>query len=156
MSVALPVKQPTLRDFNPILRKVIEYIVHNHDYDTNLTSVCEQLGVGRSTVFDAISKARKKGVEFYDYLHIQREKRLQRAGIHVDSALIQGAINGKGKHIELYYRRLGELVDKQEIRHDIGLSFVFHSDSLPVDISPVKQSDHKVIDIEPTNKTNVR
>ena len=139
MSVALPVKQPTLRDFNPILRKVIEYIVHNHDYDTNLTSVCEQLGV-----------------EFYDYLHIQREKRLQRAGIHVDSALIQGAINGKGKHIELYYRRLGELVDKQEIRHDIGLSFVFHSDSLPVDISPVKQSDHKVIDIEPTNKTNVR
>ena len=156
MSVALPVKQPTLRDFPPTLRKLVQYMIENHDYSSDLSSICEQIGVKRETVYNAIQRIQKRGLSFHDYLYSQREKRLQRVGIHVDNALVKGAINGKGKHIELYYRRLGELVDKQEIKHDIGLSFVFHSDSLPVDISPIKQGDHKVIDIEPTNKSNVR
>ena len=157
MSVALnQVRQPELRDFKPTLRKVIKYVIENRDYGSDLTTICEKMGISRSTVYDNIQKANKKGISFWDYLYSQREQRLRRSGVFVDNALVQGAISGKGKHIELYYRRLGELVDKQEIKHDIGLSFVFHSDSLPIDISPIKQGDPIIIDVQPTDKSNVR
>ena len=152
MSVALPVKQPTLRDFPPCLRKLTQFMLENHDYGSDLSSICEKMGLRRETVYSAIQRSTRRGLNFHDYLYNQRETRLRRVGIHVDNALVNGAINGKGKHIELYYRRMGELVDKQEIKHDIGLSFVFHSDSLPTDISPIKQGGPVIIDVEPTNK----
>ena len=149
MSVAIQQRQATLKDFPPTVRKVIQYVMENRDYDDSLTAICEKAQVNYHTVSEGILRARKKGISFYDYLHYQRESRLRRYGVFVDNGLLKGAIDGRPKHLELYYRRMGELIDKQEIKHDIGLSFVFHSNSNPTDVTPNLKSDPIVIDVEP-------
>ena len=96
-------KVADLRDFPTIVRKVIQNMIQNKDYDENLNTLCDTLGLNYKTVLQSIYRANKKGVSFWDYLYNAREKRLRRYGIHVDTALINGANGGAAKHIELFW-----------------------------------------------------
>jgi len=67
-------KVADLRDFPTIVRKVIQNMIQNKDYDENLNTLCDTLGLNYKTVLQSIYRANKKGVSFWDF-YIMREKK---------------------------------------------------------------------------------
>jgi hypothetical protein len=132
---------PKITDFPPKVRQVIQYMVKNKDYDDNWTNICRKANVDYHAFTEGVYRRRKKGIDIDDYLSYVREKRFKANGIFVDNALMNRAISGTVGAIELFYKRSGELIERQEIRQDIGLHFVFSGSQTPQDIIEIREKE---------------
>jgi methylphosphotriester-DNA--protein-cysteine methyltransferase len=133
---------PKLSDFAPKLRKLINYIIENKDFYT-LDEAINQLGLNAHSISTMKSRLKKKGIILEDYICEKRNERIRQYVPYVDNSLVNRAIEGSAKHQELFYKRTGDLVNKHEVEHNIGLTFVFSSQTTPPDIAESRIQEKK-------------
>lgn len=136
-------KQPVLKDFPPILRKLATYMIENKDYETKYIDICLQADLNYKTVRQSLSRLNKKGISFDDYLFNERDRRLRKFGLHVDNSMVNGAISGSSKLIELYYKKQGEIIDRQQVDHNIQAKIVVFSPGnvIPDDVKEIRAKE---------------
>ena len=140
-------KEIKLSDFPPKLRKIINYIVENKDF-YNLDEAINQLGLNPHSISTMKSRLKKKGIVLEDYIYEKRNERLRKYVPYVDNSLVNKAIEGSAKHQELFYKRTGDLIDRQETNINVGLQFVFAGGSTPPDLAEEQRKRREVIDIK--------
>lgn len=147
-------KEVNINDFPPKLRKLANYLIENVEYGT-IKDACEKLSLNTDAVYVSIHKCRKRGIDLMSYVSDHWKEGLKKAKPMVRNALIREAVNGTAANQKLFFQLTGDLVERQEVKHDIGLSFVFMADQMPEDIRREREKEKKstpVIDLEPTAK----
>src|SRR3990170_5205394 len=150
-------KEIKLSDFPPKLRKLADYLIENVEYGT-IKDACEKLSLNTDAVYVSIHKCRKRGIDLMSYVSGHWKEGLSKAKPLVRNALIKEAITGTAANQKLFFQLTGDLVERQEIKHELGLSFVFVNDTIPEDILQERakeKANTPVIDVEPTPKGNV-
>ena len=146
-----------ITDFPPKLRKLANYLIENVEFGT-IKDACEKLSLNTDAVYVSIHKCRKRGIDLMSYVSDHWKEGLNKAKPMVRNALIREAINGTAANQKLFFQLTGDLVEKQEIKHELGLSFVLVNDTIPEDILQERakeKANTPVIDVEPTPKGNV-
>ena len=151
----LPKKERELSRFPPKLRRLAEYLIYNMECES-IKEACDMLNLNYDSIETMMSRYRRKyGMDLIDYVNDEWKKGLHRTKIFRRNSLVKRAMDGVMKAQELSWKLDGSLVERQEIKHDIGLSFVFCTDTIPEDIlqKRVKEkANTPVIDVEPIKK----
>lgn len=148
-------KDINLSDFPPSLRKLANYLIENVDYGS-IKEACENLNLNTDATYVTIHKCKKRGLDVMDYVSDHWRSGFKKAKPLVRNSLVKGAINGSGKHQELFWKLSGDMVDKTETSVNIGLQFVFGGGAgIPSDVEKGYRERQKVIDIssETTEKS---
>ena len=143
-----------ITDFPPKLRKLANYLIENVEYGT-IKDACEKLNLNTDAVYVSIHKCRKRRIDLMSYVSDHWKEGLNKAKPMVRNALVREAINGTAANQKLFFQLTGDLVERQEVKHDIGLSFVFAASGIPEDIKAQrakKKESAPVIDVEPSKK----
>ena len=115
----------------------------------SIKAACDQLNLNYDSVETMISRYRRKyGMDLIDYVNDEWKKGLHRTKIFRRNSLVKRAMDGVMKAQELSWKLDGSLIERQEVRHDIGLRFVFSADATPSDIQKIREEEG-VIDIKP-------
>ena len=151
----LPKKERELSRFPPKLRRLAEYLIYNMECES-IKEACDMLNLNYDSIETMMSRYRRKyGMDLIDYVNDEWKKGLHRTKIFRRNSLVKRAMDGVMKAQELSWKLDGSLVERQEIKHDIGLSFVFCTDTIPEDILQKRakeKANTPVIDVEPIKK----
>lgn len=151
MSKQIAKKEPTLKDFPPKLRKLAKFMIENTDYESK-KDACLTLGLNPDNIYTYIHRFDKKSpVSFDDFVSKYWKRGFNRAKPYVRNSLVQGAINGAGKHQELYWKLSGEMVEKHEHTHEAKVQFIFSAAQIPQDIIEEREKEGKIIDVTPND-----
>ena|SRR3972149_6789390 len=144
----------SINDFPPKLRKLANYLIENVEYGT-IKDACQKLSLNPDAIYVSIHKCRKRGIDLISYVSGHWKEGLSKAKPLVRNSLIREAITGTAANQKLYFQLTGDLVERQEIKHELGLSFVFGNDTIPEDILQERakeKANTPVIDVEPIKK----
>ena len=147
-------KEIKISDFPPQLRKLANYLIENVEYGT-IKDACEKLNLNTDAVYVSIHKCRKRGIDLMSYVSGHWKEGLKKAKPLVRNALVREAMTGTAANQKLYFQLTGDLVERQEIKHELGLSFVFSSDAIPQDLQKDRDTQKEktpIIDLEPSPK----
>src|SRR3990170_5223718 len=148
-------KEIKTTEFPPKLRRLAEYLIYNMECES-IKEACDRLNLNYDSIETMMSRYRRKyGMDLIDYVNDEWKKGLHRTKIFRRNSLVKRAMDGVMKAQELSWKLDGSLVERQEIKHDIGLSFVLCSDTIPEDIKQEREKEKKktpVIDVEPIPK----
>lgn len=114
----------SLKHFPYKLRKVAKYLLQM-DKKVTIKQACEDLNVNYSSIRSQISREKIKGNDFYAFIEAVSEAYLNSSLIAVDSATVEGALNGSARDRELYYKRAGKLHDRPQIEINTSLSLTY-------------------------------
>lgn len=103
--------QQDLLKFPPELRKLAVFIAQSDEF-LSISEYAKRAGLSPNAVRVATFRAKKKGNEFNKLLGTLCNEKLIGYKTQVTKVLLEKALEGSYKHLELYYRLLGEL--KQE------------------------------------------
>ncbi|BAT71297.1 hypothetical protein TST_0490 [Thermosulfidibacter takaii ABI70S6] len=104
------------------LKKLLTTWMEPENWSLNLQEVCEKAGVNYNSARTMI--ARVGSVEFYDLKSRLFRQAACRTYGKVLKALVDKAISGNIRAIELYFRLTGHLTDRYEIKADLSTSIV--------------------------------
>ena len=102
------------------------------------------------------SRLKKKGIDIDTYIYDRRNERIRKFVPFVDSSLISRAIQGSAKHQELFYKRTGDLVNRVEIDHNVGLRYVFVPMQTPLDITQMRNEEKGTKKVIETTTTKIK
>ncbi len=114
----------SLKHFPYKLRKVAKYLLQM-DKKVTIKQACEDLNVKYGSVRSQISREKKKGNDFYKLIEEAADNYLKINLIAVDSATLEGALNGSARDREIYYKRTDKLHDKPQIAINTNLSLTY-------------------------------
>lgn len=152
----LPKTTLKLVDFPPKLRQVLTLMIESDDILT-ISEASKQLGLNLTSVSTMITRARKKGYEFHDYLYNKRFEVLKRNGMPIYKSLVMGAISGSHQHQKLYAQLSGDLVERQQVQHEHKIYIATPTGNvIPADVlrqhkrdeEALKKKQEKIIDVE--------
>jgi hypothetical protein len=127
--------------FSPKLRKLAKYLIHKTDY-TSIKDACINLGLNVNSMYSLISQwNRKSTIDYETYVNEQWIRGLKNSRLVLRNALINRAIDGTAADRKLAFQLSGDLVERQEIRQDIGLHFVFSGSQTPQDIIEIREKE---------------
>jgi hypothetical protein len=141
-----------LSDFPPQLRRVAEVMTNSVEF-TSLKTACELANVNYDSARTMISRYRKRGIDFTEYVSSKSIELLQKGKYDVCRSLRSNAISGASADRKLFFQLTGDLVDKHQIDHNVkGLFAVFSGSTIPEDYEEkrkqVKPDGVQVIDID--------
>jgi len=99
-------------NFPPKLRKLAVKIHESGDYKS-LKDYCRAFTYNYDSIKTMIARYKKKGFDFYDLLGNVHKEKLKKFRQQVYQALLDGAIQGSIKHIELYLKLIGDLKESE-------------------------------------------
>lgn len=143
--------QEDLHRFPPILRKLALQALQADDIYT-IKELASKAGISAKDCYHMIYLQRKKGNDFCDFIRDVFRKQLEPYRSRVNKKLIQEVLKGSYRHMELYYRLVGDLKNEPKIEQNIHHSLTF---VLPMpDSLPEKQSIRKAepLDITPESE----
>ena len=114
----------SLKHFTPKLRKLAKYLLQM-DKKVTIKQACEDINVNYGSIRSQISREKIKGNDFYAFIEAVSEAYLNSSLIAVDSATVEGALNGSARDRELYYKRSGKLNDRPQIEINTNLSLTY-------------------------------
>ena len=114
----------SLKHFPYKLRKLGKYLLQSEQKIT-IKQACDELNVNYGSVRSQISREKIKGNDFYAFIEAVSEAYLNSSLIAVDSATVEGALNGSARDRELYYKRSGKLNDRPQIEINTNLSLTY-------------------------------
>ena len=114
----------SLKHFPYKLRKVAKYLLQM-DKKVTIKQACEDINVNYSSIRSQISREKIKGNDFYAFIEAVSEAYLNSSLIAVDSATVEGALDGSARDRELYYKRINKLHDKAQIEINTNLSLTY-------------------------------
>jgi len=150
----LPKTTPKLEDFPPKLRKLANTIIETIKIKT-LKEYCESANVNYDSVRATIPRLKKKGIDFNVYMNNQYMKFLIDNKLDVSKSVVEGAMSGTHADKKLYFQLTGDLVEKQQVDHNIKAKIMVFSPSsvMPEDIRKereAEQDEHGVQIIDTT------
>jgi hypothetical protein len=149
----LPKPALKLKDFPPKLNKLGQFIINSGQLMT-LKDACETTGINYQTVRTQIMGCKKKGLDFHKLVDGFVIEKLRKARPAVYKSLQERAIDGSLGHQKLFAQVCGDLVEKHETKHDIGLTFVHFHDQIPEDILEERRKAKEANVIDVTCNTN--
>jgi len=114
----------SLKHFPYKLRKVAKYLLQM-DKKVTIKQACEDINVNYSSIRSQISREKIKGNDFYKLIEEAADNYLKINLIAVDSATLDGALNGTARDREIYYKRTDKLSDKPQIAINTNLSLTY-------------------------------
>ena len=114
----------SLKHFPYKLRKLGKYLLQSEQKIT-IKQACEDINVNYSSIRSQISREKIKGNDFYAFIEAVSEAYLNSSLIAVDSATVEGALNGTARDREIYYKRAGKLHDRPQIEINTSLSLTY-------------------------------
>ncbi|MCH7519595.1 MAG: hypothetical protein IH964_11310 [Candidatus Dadabacteria bacterium] len=114
----------SLKHFPYKLRKVAKYLLQM-DKKVTIKQACEELNVKYGSVRSQISREKIKGNDFYKLIEEAADNYLKINLIAVDSATLEGALNGSARDREIYYKRTDKLHDRPQIAINTNLSLTY-------------------------------
>jgi len=114
----------SLKHFPYKLRKVAKYLLQM-DRKVTIKQACEDINVNYGSIRSQISREKIKGNDFYKLIEEAADNYLKINLIAVDSATLEGALNGSARDREIYYKRAGKLHDRPQIEINTNLSLTY-------------------------------
>lgn len=114
----------SLKHFPYKLRKLGKYLLQS-DKKITIKQACEDINVNYSSIRSQISREKIKGNDFYAFIEAVSEAYLNSSLIAVDSATVEGALNGSARDREIYYKRTDKWHDKPQIAINTNLSLTY-------------------------------
>jgi hypothetical protein len=90
-----------------------------------VSEACRELDLNRKSIFSMIHRSKQNGNDFNELLSDIADFYLKTELINVDKATVEGALNGKARDRELYYKRAGKLHDRPQIEINTNLSLTY-------------------------------
>jgi len=145
-------KDTKLSDFSPRLRRVAEIMTNSIEF-CSLKKACELANVNYDSVKTMISRYRKKGIDFNDFVSSKAIELLNKGKYDVYRSIRERAINGTAQDRRLFTQLTGDLVEKQEHKHTHAVIVSSPlSNQVPADIKrkelEQKEKDKDVIEVE--------
>ena len=98
--------------FPPKLRNLAIKIHESGDYKS-FKDYCRAFTYNYDSIKTMIARYKKKGFDFYDLLGNVHKEKLKKFRQQVYQALLDGALKGSFKHIELYLKLIGDLKESE-------------------------------------------
>ena len=114
----------SLKHFPYKLRKVAKYLLQM-DKKVTIKQACEDINVNYSSIRSQISREKIKGNDFYAFIEAVSEAYLNSSLIAVDSATVDGALNGTARDREIYYKRINKLKEAPQVEITNNLSLTY-------------------------------
>jgi len=140
--------------FPPRLRRVAEIMTNSIEF-YSLKRACELANVNYDSAKTMISRYRRKGIDFNEFVSSKTIELLEKGKYDVYKSLRDKAISGSLGHQKLFSEIVGDRKDKVEIDHKItGLFAVVGSDPniIPKDLIEkdkiIKPDGKQIIDID--------
>lgn len=141
----IPDNAVSLKTFPPILRKLAKHILKNDDKRT-LDLIAKDLKLNKNSIYTEIWKARKKGIDFHQFIEDVSLTLLNANLISVDAATLEGAVSGTHNDRKLYYQRIGKLTENTVNTTSITLNVGINA----IPQAAVMQAEEKgIVDVEP-------
>jgi len=130
----LPKTTPKLEDFPPRIRRVAEIMTNSIEF-YSLKKACELANVNYDSAKTMIARYRKKGIDFNEFVSSKTIELLRKGKYDVYRSLRDRAISGSGFHQKLFAQLTGDLVERQQIDHNLQAKIVVFSPSgIPQDL----------------------
>ena len=145
-------KDTKLSDFSPRLRRVAEIMINSIEF-YSLKKACELANVNYDSAKTMISRYRKKGIDFNEFVGSKAIELLNKGKYDVYRSIRERAIDGTAQDRKLFTQLIGDLIEKQEHKHmhAVIVSSPLSSE-IPADIKrkelEQKEKDKEVIDVE--------
>ncbi len=143
-----------LEDFPPRLRRVAEIMTNSIEF-YSLKRACELANVNYDSAKTMISRYRRKGIDFNEFVSSKTIELLEKGKYDVYKSLRDKAISGSGFHQKLFSQLVGDYKERQEVDHKMtGLFAVVGSDHniIPKDLIEkdkiIKPDGKQIIDID--------
>jgi len=135
-------KEIEITDFPLKLRKLAKFMIESPDFMTKIEA-CKQINLNYNSISVAISKYRKKGINFDSYVNQFALEKLKLNKYEVSNSVLDGALNGTHKDKELFYKLTGDIQTGVNANVNINVQNnirfpVSKSDVIPVDLEPDK------------------
>jgi len=145
-------KDIKLGDFSPRLRRIAEIMINSIEF-YSLKKACELANVNYDSARTMISRYRKKGIDFNDFVGSKAIELLNKGKYDVYRSIRKRAIKGTAQDRKLFVQLTGDLIEKQEHRHTHAVIVSSPlSSQIPQDIldkrKEQEEKDKEVIDIE--------
>jgi len=143
----------TIDDFPPKLKKLSVVILENIQTKT-LKEFCELADVNYNSVRATIPRLKRKGLDFNEYLNNKYRDFLNSNKLDVSKSVVNGAISGTHADRKLFFQLTGDLVERQQVDHNIQAKIVVFSPSgIPQDIQEERAKERdkdgvQIIDLE--------
>ena len=134
-------KEVKITDFPPKLRKLAQIIIENIQTKT-LKEYCELANVNYDSVRATIPRLKKKGLDFNVYMNNQYMKFLIDNKLDVSKSVVEGAMSGTAAQQKLYFQLTGDLVERQQVDHNLKAKIVvFSPGKMPDDIREKRERE---------------
>ncbi len=133
---------PKLEDFPPKLRKLGMFIINSGQLMT-LKEASEATGISYSTIRTQIMRCKKKGNDFNKLVDEHVIEKLRNARPDVYKSLQERAISGSYNHQKLFAQLTGDLVERQQVDHNIQAKIVVFSPGnvIPDDVKEIRAKE---------------
>jgi len=145
-------KDIKLGDFSPRLRRIAEIMINSIEF-YSLKKACELANVNYDSARTMISRYRKKGIDFNDFVSSNAVELLNKGKYDVYRSIRDRAIDGTAQDRRLFTQLTGDLIEKQEHKHTHAVIVSSPlSNQVPQDIldkrKEEEEKDKEVIDVE--------
>jgi len=143
-------KEPELDDFPPVLKKLAHRFKEEYSF-RSIQQLCDSEGFNYQVVQNAISRMRKKGLEYNDLLYSLLDTRNKHRLGFVDNSVYQTALDGNMTGAKLFYQRTnaidsGSGGDRNVIINQINIP-IATATSPPLDLIKEWKDKDKDIDV---------
>jgi len=104
--------------YPPKLRKLALKIYEADEYK-GITEYCKDYNIPYSSTKTMISRYRKKGHDFLDLIGKIHKEKLKKFRREVYQSLLDGALKGSIKHIELFLKLIGDLKEHEQTGNNV-------------------------------------
>jgi len=146
-------KDIKLSDFSPRLRRIAEIMINSIEF-YSLKKACELANVNYDSARTMISRYRKKGIDFNDFVGSKAIELLNKGKYDVYRSIRDRAIDGTAQDRRLFTQLTGDLVERQQVdhRHAVIVSSPL-SNTVPQDILDKRAEQDKkdketIVDVE--------
>jgi len=142
-------KKVDVKEFPPVLRKLAQRFMENYTF-RSIQQLCDSEGFNYQVVQNAISRMRKKGLEYNDLLYSLLDTRNKHRLGFVDNSVYQTALDGNMTGAKLFYQRTGAIDsgsggDRNVIINQINIPIATNT-SAPIDLIKTWQDRDKELD----------
>jgi len=155
--IAIPKEKSVIAEqlavYPPKLRKLGRYMIEIGQLIT-LKEACEAVNVNYDSVRTQMTNCKRKGNDFVALVNSYAIKKLDNYKTEVYNSMSQRAISGSLGHQKLFAQLTGDLIDRQQVDHNIQAKIVVFSPSkIPQDLveeyaTQVDENGVQIIDHE--------
>jgi len=144
--IAIPKEKSVIAEqlavYPPKLRKLGRYMIEIGQLIT-LKEACEAVNVNYDSVRTQMVKCKRKGNDFGALVNSYAIKKLDNYKTEVYNSMIERAISGSAAHTKLFAQLTGDLVERQQVDHNVKAKIVVFSPSsvMPEDIRKEREAE---------------